>query len=112
MVSVTVTVYSTFESAPKKTHHLPLTGWPSSTLTTTSRLAALKNQKAPVSAVSGMDWPEPVLPAKSFQVTATRKRDWLRQRAVGLAAQPAAVAFGAGRWSGISAVLAARAAVP
>ncbi len=44
-VSVTVRVYSTFDSAPKKTQYLPLTVRASSTLMTSSMLAEEKNQK-------------------------------------------------------------------
>ena len=44
-LSATVRSYSTFESAPKKTQYFPLIARASSTLTTSSMLASLKNQK-------------------------------------------------------------------
>src|SRR5262245_7924172 len=69
--SVTVTVYSTSDSAAKKTHRLPFTGVPSRTFTTSSTLVGEKNQKLPVSDVSGTPWPDPDCPLPVFQATST-----------------------------------------
>ena len=44
-LSVTATVYSTFDRAPKKTQNRPLTERASRTLITSSTLAGEKNQK-------------------------------------------------------------------
>ena len=51
-VSVTFIVYATLDSAPKKTQKYEFKALPSTTLTTSSTLLALKNQKYPVSPVS------------------------------------------------------------
>ena len=87
-VSVRVSVYSTFESEPKKTQKWPLTPRASSTLTISSRLAGSKNQKEPVSPVSGRVLPVPVSPVKGFfQLTRAWKRPSCRQRISEPAAQ-------------------------
>src|SRR5579859_5970237 len=52
------------------------------TLTTSSRFAGSKNQKAPVSEVKGTVVPTPCPNAGTFHVTLTANRPWLRQSTV------------------------------
>src|SRR6185369_9654753 len=78
--SVTVRSYSRSVKAPKNTHQLPFTGRPSSTLTSSSALPAEKNQKAPVSVVSGRAVATPRgLLRGSCQATEAKKRSPFRQ---------------------------------
>src|SRR3989442_15192846 len=77
-------VYATSESAPEKTQNLPLTAVPSTTLTTSSGVPGLKNQKYPVSLVSGTAVAVPRVPWDgTLQETWTRKRLALTQRMPG-----------------------------
>src|SRR6266496_3177878 len=83
-------VYSTSERAPKKTQNRPFKTRPSTTLMMSSRFPLEKNQKEPVSEVSGMVCPVPLVPLRTaLQLTETRKRPSFKHRAVGPETQAA-----------------------
>jgi len=71
-VSVTVTEKPTLEREPRKTQKWPLIVRPSRTLTVSSRLSGSKNQKAPVSGVSGRLERPPAVPADPQRRVAVR----------------------------------------
>src|SRR5205085_3691638 len=73
-----------------KTQKCRLIARPSSTLTTSSRLEAEKNQNAPVSPVRETACPAPVPSPGTAQVTSAWNREPFRQRWSGAGEQPAA----------------------
>src|SRR5258708_35916870 len=79
-VSTTRMVTSTLVRPPANTQNLLFTAQASRTLTTTSTLALLKNQRYPVSVVSGTTWALPEAPVFVCQVAVTMKRPFSRQR--------------------------------
>src|SRR5262249_43917955 len=86
-VSVTLSVYSTLERAPKKTQNWLLNARASRTLTTSPIVLSWRHHRKPVAGVRGTRWPCPVLPWKSFHWTSTANRCAERQRVVAEAGQ-------------------------
>src|SRR5260370_880150 len=86
----------TFVRPPANTQKWLPRAQPFSALATTSMLAALKNQKVPVSAVRATAWPSPVPPFAVCQAARTWKRPPSRQSVVASAAQLDAAAGGVG----------------
>lgn len=80
-VSVSTTVNRTSVSVrpPEKTQKCSFRAQPSRSLTTISTLPGSKNQKAPVSAVSGIEPPRPPAPFAAAHSAVTRNLPSFRQ---------------------------------
>src|SRR5436305_15251930 len=73
--------------APPNSQKCPLSGRPSTILTTSSTLSGEKNQKPPLPSVSALACASPEVPSASAQWARTAKRPASRQRTVALGRQ-------------------------